>query len=1041
MMPPIPKPVRDRKLRLDTSILPAAFALNLLLAAPARAQFTWDGSCGNDNWHSCCNIGQLVDNNWDLDPEPQCPPFPGPNDDVDLNGAIARISTRLVEIRNVFNGTLIVQSFGLRAAGNVEVESLQLSSDLVVGGIVNILGGPFIWRGGRLAGPQGNPARAGGPITLDGIVNVNLDGLSLVSEKPVSWTGSGGLQLNSGAEFRNNASFSMTNSRTISGNNGRFINNGPFSKTESTDTTLILAPVFFDNASNGSINVATGRLSIQGSGSSRGAINVNSGAILSFATSPAETFTVEEDTTVTGSGLVQFGPASGPFVVAAGKTFTADNAEIITTPGVNGPGTYEFSNLRFERGTLGGAGTTNVNGPCVIVGNLPKTINSHTFNLRGATTWNGTNFVELQLFDAGVLNNFGQFTVASEPNKRVRYINGQWVNHPGSTMDILSNLQFIVGPGVFRNQGTLTINADASTVDVSAADFEQLGTLNVVSGALSVGSGRAAAARFNLSPGALLNLVVRTFTTEADTQFTGEGIVHIGLNGTLDVQAATTIPRVELTGGAFGGTVRGPGTLTVSSNLLWSGGRMLGPDTGQTIIAGELDVSASVRIEERTVSTRGAVTLDVPATISLAQDALFIVSPGSTLTAERQAGQQSNVFTGLDNSAILVRNEGEIRIRGNGPDSAGNFASIPLVNLNLVDVQNVQVTAVRGGSSTGTFSIGEGATMTFGGGYQWNAGTRLVGSGLARIGNFPGVAVSGDVEAENIEHAGTVSGPGSLRVASNLMLRGGRVENGGRLVNLGTGEGSGGPTQLTLTDSIFENQGNVRFSADLVMNGASLLINRGDFRLSGGGDISGPGTSAVQNFGIFRTVSPTIRVPFSNLGGVVTHEGGILRFTGPYNQTSAGRLVNERGSGTIVFDQPPALSRGTRIEGQGVFRVAGQFRSPASIAPGASAGRMTIEAQYIQEPDGVLEIEIAGRTPETEYDVLEIIGDATLAGTLDVRLIDGFQPAKGDRFTILTCTSRTGEFDTLILPTSPTAKGANWRVEYFADHVDLVFDG
>lgn len=1013
-------------------VLPLLAAL-LLSARPVAGQFTWDGSCGTDNWHSCCSIGQLVDNNWELDPAPQCPPFPGPTDDVDLNGATARINTRHVDIRSLFNGSLILTSFGLNVTGNVDLDALNLlGSDLVVGGVINV-SGPFTWRA-RLAGPQGSPATIAGPITLDGIVNATLDGLSLTANEPISWIGSGGLVLNTGAALRNNTSFSMTNNEIISGNGGTIINAAPFSKSNSTGLTRIGSEVFFDNTTQGSIGVATGSLVIEGSGRSSGMMSVNAGATLSFAQAPGKSFLVEEDTDVTGGGTVQFGSGSGPFGVAVGKTFTAENVTINTTPGVDGPGSYEFGNLRFIRGTLGGAGVTTVNGPCEIVGNLTKTVGNHTLNLRGATTWNNTSFVELQLVSDGVLNNFGQFTVAAEPNKRVRFVFGEWINRPGSTMDILSNLQFIIGPGTFRNEGTLTVSPGPATVDIEAAEFEQLGTLNLASGTLDVGSGRAAAARFNLSAGAVLKLVAGTFTIESDTQFAGEGTVQIDLHGTADVQDATTISRVDLAGGI----VRGPGVLTIS-NLRWSSGLMSGPDNGQTIVSGDLDVLATVRIDERTVNTRGRTTLNAEATINLSRDALFVVSSASTFTAERRTGQQRNVFTGQDSSGILVRNEGEIRIQGDGPDAPGFFANVPLENLNLVDVQNANVTAISGGSSTGTFNIGEGATMTFGRGYAWNGGTRLIGTGLARVSVFGGVVLNAEIEAQKIVLDGPLQGPGSLRVASTLILNGGSVQNGGRLINLATASGSGISAQLTLTDSVFENHGSAQFVGGLVMTGASLFINAGDFRISGA-DITGPGTSATHNFGTFRTLSATVHVPFSNLGGVVTHEGGILRFTGPYNQTAAGRLVNERTSGTIVFDQPPALSRGTRIEGQGVFRVAGQFRSPASIAPGASAGKLTIEAEYIQEPDGVLEIEIAGRTPETEHDVLDVVGNAALAGTLDVRLINGFQPVKGDRFTILTCTSRQGEFDQLVAPPVPAARTA-WRIEYAADRVELVYGG
>jgi len=1014
----------------------AAFCLlALFLESPAAGQFTWDGSCGTDNWHSCCNVGNLVDNNWDIDPEPQCPPFPGPKDDVDLNGAAARISTRHVDIRNLFNGSLILQSFGLNVSGNVDLDALSLlGSDLMVGGVVNV-SGLFTWRS-QLIGPQGSPATIAGPIMLDGILNATLTGMSLTAQEPVSWTGSGGLILNGGATLRNNASFSMSNNEAIAGNGGTFINNAPFSKGGSTGTSFILPSVFFDNAPSGSIGVGTGTLSIQGSGRSRGLMNVNAGATLGFATAPAHTFIIEENTTVTGGGRVQLGPASGPFSVAAGKTFAADNVEIIATPGVNGPGSYEFASLRLERGTLGGAGVTTVTAPCAIVGNLSKTLVDHTLNLRGATTWNGTNFVELQLFEGGILNNVGNFTVASEPNKRVRFVDGQWINHPGSTMDILSNLTFIAGPGVFRNEGVLSIDPAGAAVDVTPVTFEQLSTLNLLSGTLSVGRGRANAARFNLDPNAVLAFVNGTFVVEDASQFVGEGIVRIPNNGVLEFQQGSTdIPLVELAGGV----IQGAGTLNVIDRLLWTSGTMGGPDTGQTIISGELDIPAIVGVEQRTVTARGVATLDPFASISLAQAARFVIGPTGVFTANRQAGQQRSVFVGTDGSDVLVLNAGELLILGDGPSSAGNFSSTPLDNRGRVDVQNVQVSAASGGSSVGAFNIGFDSTMFFGGDFQWNTGTRLTGSGTAAV---LGVIVNGEIDAENINLSRVLKGPGTLRVASNLRFGNGRVSDSGRLVNLGQGNGRETGVRLTLDNSIFENRGNAEFFGDLLMSGASLVINSGAFRVSG--DIRGPGASAVHNFGNFLTISAdsvTIEVPFSNLGGVVTHQGAVLRFAGPYSQTAAGRLVNEDSGGTIVFDQPPALSRGTRVEGRGVFRVAGQVRSPAQLAPGASAGRMTIEAEYIQEPDGVLEIEIGGRTPETEHDVFEVIGNATLAGTLDLRLIDGFQPVKGDRFTILTCTTRTGEFDSLILPTAPTAKQANWRVEYAADRVDLVFDG
>lgn len=61
---------------------------------PSQAQtVNWDGSCGNSDWHFCCGGGGSFDNNWDFGNQPFCPlPLPGPNDNVDLGGAVVVLS-------------------------------------------------------------------------------------------------------------------------------------------------------------------------------------------------------------------------------------------------------------------------------------------------------------------------------------------------------------------------------------------------------------------------------------------------------------------------------------------------------------------------------------------------------------------------------------------------------------------------------------------------------------------------------------------------------------------------------------------------------------------------------------------------------------------------------------------------------------------------------------------------------------------------------------------------------------------------------------
>ena len=77
-------------------------------------------------------------------------------------------------------------------------------------------------------------------------------------------------------------------------------------------------------------------------------------------------------------------------------------------------------------------------------------------------------------------------------------------------------------------------------------------------------------------------------------------------------------------------------------------------------------------------------------------------------------------------------------------------------------------------------------------------------------------------------------------------------------------------------------------------------------------------------------------------------------------------------------------------------------------------------------------ISIGGTTPETEYGRISTTGAATLSGTLNVSLVNGFTPSIGDSFTIMNYGSHTGTFATTNLPAltggkawNPVAYGAN----------------
>src|SRR5262249_36899387 len=79
-----------------------------------------------------------------------------------------------------------------------------------------------------------------------------------------------------------------------------------------------------------------------------------------------------------------------------------------------------------------------------------------------------------------------------------------------------------------------------------------------------------------------------------------------------------------------------------------------------------------------------------------------------------------------------------------------------------------------------------------------------------------------------------------------------------------------------------------------------------------------------------------------------------------------------------------------------------------------------------------LHLELGGLIPGTTHDQVRVSGQANLSGTLDVEFINGFLPAPGNSFTVMTYTARSGTFAGLTTPPGITLQAA-----YFPTHLVL----
>jgi hypothetical protein len=204
----------------------------------------------------------------------------------------------------------------------------------------------------------------------------------------------------------------------------------------------------------------------------------------------------------------------------------------------------------------------------------------------------------------------------------------------------------------------------------------------------------------------------------------------------------------------------------------------------------------------------------------------------------------------------------------------------------------------------------------------------------------------------------------------------------------------------------------VRNNATLdLLQAPSITTSFGNIILEGPGSTFTKIDSLADNRGSFAILSErnfAVTDFFTNSGTVVIGTGSTFTVPNGFIQQASGTLL---GGGTL----------------------AASLRNSGTVSPGSSPGVLSINGDYFQQAFGALEIEIGGVLKGPEYDSLSISGVASLAGMLDVSLIDlggsPFSPQLDQSFEILTADAGiNGAFDSINLP--ELDPGLLWELDY-----------
>jgi hypothetical protein len=902
-------------------------------------------------------------------------------------------------------GTVDVQSGTLTLSGG----GANSGSIVVEAGTTLSVTGPYTFNGGSVTGPgaltSSGTLTVGAATSLPGLA---VSGGSLTANAPLTVqtlsVSNGTVTANTGSITAGNFTLSggtLTGPGTVSVNGTFAWTGGTLSGTgdtvlngTSTLTGSFFAPLSRQVDNFGTATVVAGTsLNFQNNAvfnnkpggalvlpDSAGLSNFFSGgsalnnAGLLTKTGPAGTSTVGVVFNNTGSVDVQAGMLA---VANGGSSGGAITAETGATFNVTGPYT-------LQGGTFSGPGTFLVNGSASVTVSAPVGLPNLTVS-GGSLTANAALGVQSLTVSGGTVTANAALTAQNLA------LTGGTLTGPAT---ITVNGAFTWTGGTLSGTGDTVLNGTSaltgSFFSPLARQVDNFGTATVAAGtSLNFQSN----AVFNNNAGATLLLPdsagMSTFFS-AGSALNNAGLVqktapagtaNLGLTfnntGTVDVQAGT----LALTAGGIGGgtfTVESGATLSVG-NYTFQGATVSGAGAVQVGTFNSLTVAGASSVQTLTING-GTVTANAALSV---QNWTF---SGGTLT-----GPATVTVTGAFNwTGGSLSGSGDTVLQGASTITGSFFGPLS-----------------RQLDNYGTATVVAGSTVYFENNAVWNnqAGATLVLPDSAGITTFfsPGSLINNAGLIQKVGPAGTtssvgltVNNTGTIEVDAGTLSLGGLTDLSGTTLSGGTYLLSG-VLQVPGAD-IHTN------AATVVLNGPAAELFNSAFFSQNDAFTNLSANAAAGSLTLENGKALTVPGDFSNAGAVAVGAGSAFTAGGNYTQTGGATAVD----GTLTANSTVAVNGGV-LSGAGTVNA--NVVNAALVSPGDSPGTLTVNGNYTQTAAGALTVEIGGPDSGSGYDQLAISGTATLAGAINLVMVNNYVPDFGTTFHVLTFAGHSGDFD------------------------------
>jgi fibronectin-binding autotransporter adhesin len=936
----------------------------------------------------------------------------------------------------------------------------------------------------------GITATGGTLSTGTGLFTVNPTGTVTIGGTDATGTlnANGDVLINGGTVQRNTngSQFNLATGRTMTIQNGGLFS---FSGSYNAATNAVYNVTGANSRFNflGAINLNTSsqaNISAGGSILGEGGINVgsfdvgNGALVVDGATSTA---TANDESSFGGSG----NSATVTFSHAAVGNFLsgieiANDATVGTAAVVNVLTDADLNTGNLSLATQGGSATMNINSGSAVTQSGAATVTLGHATTGAAAINIGTAFTGGTLTTGSglfTINGTGTVTVGSGAKTGTFNANGNLTIN-GGTLIRSSGSTFTLASG-----RTMTIQNGGT------ASFT--GNFNTASSAIYNISG-AGSTLETTSIGNTLTIVGGAQVTASSQGTVSAGGSLVLSNGTLFVDGAgSSADAGSSSQWATGGTTADVTFSNGASGSFPNGVSVATSATANTTADVSILSGADLASGSMTLATSGGATTSATVTVdgvgsTLSPGTTFVIGHSSTGTAVVNVLNDGLLAVGAGGSTVLNAT-GTINIEGGTidlkalTDNGGtiNFASGTLSYLGNLTVgtggvlgTNLTIDSNKQLTLSGTTTIDASHTLALNGGtfstgglvvngtLTFNAGTlNITGFGGLTIGSggaFGSILSLGPGRTLNVTNTTTINSGATLVLENAASFSSGTVNNNGEIV-------LDGPSAV-LPASVVNNSSLLRGTGRI----DALLSNQpaGEVRVATGEQLQFRAAGGSFNSGRINLLGGTVEFTQSTLtnaasGQIVGHgsliadatlNSGTIAFSGPANvlgdvtNNASGKIISSGGGPTTFFDDVVnngeiRTSPGSftvffgALSGSGAFAGTGTVNIEGDLAPGSSPAIVSFGGDLAFGSAASAQIELGGTTPGSEYDVLDINGVASLAGTLEVSLLGGYEPAIGDTFDIITAAGGIdGTFD---IESLPDLSGLLWSVDYEPNKVVL----